>query len=112
MIELTGDLFNDYRKFVGLMATAPEGWRQPDLALAGLGIGGEGGEVEDIIKKHLYHNKPLDAEHLLEELGDLLWYIQLALNTSPIKGGLDNVILLNMVKLAKRYPERLEKQAV
>ena len=41
-----------------------------------LGIAGESGEVVELIKKHLYHGKPLDTEKLTEEIGGLLWYVQ------------------------------------
>ncbi len=39
------------------------------------GLFGEVGEVADIIKKSRFHGRKLDHEHLLEELGDVLWYV-------------------------------------
>lgn len=40
----------------------------------GLGLG-EIGEVQGIVKKHVFHEHALDVHHLLAELGDVLWYI-------------------------------------
>ena len=48
-----------------------------DLANAGLGLTGEAGEVADIIKKHLYQGHDLPRDKIVEELGDLMWYVSL-----------------------------------
>lgn len=77
------------------------GGQQP-LTNGALGLCGETGEVADIIKKHVFHGKPLDREHLIEELGDVRWYMELlcmALNTT-----LEEVEAKNTEKLQKRYP--------
>ena len=71
--------------------------------LAGLGLAGESGEVADIIKKHLLHGKPLDRDHLKEELGDVLWYLQHACIVFNIP--LFEVAHGNILKLCKRYPD-------
>ena len=42
-----------------------------------LGLSGEVGEFNDMIKKRIFHQKPLDDEHLRKELGDVMWYIAL-----------------------------------
>ena len=55
------------------------------LLTAGVGINAEGGEFLEIIKKMIFQGKPWDAhnkEHLVIELGDLMWYVCL-LYTSP-----------------------------
>ena len=39
-----------------------------------LGLSGETGELLDMVKKWIFHEKPLDEEHLEKELGDVLWY--------------------------------------
>ena len=41
-----------------------------------LGISGEAGEILDAIKKHVIYNKGLDLEHVIEELGDLEFYLE------------------------------------
>lgn len=48
--------------------------RAMPMACVALGLIGETGEVADIVKKHLWHGKPLDREHFIEELGDVAWY--------------------------------------
>jgi hypothetical protein len=40
------------------------------------GISGEAGELLDAIKKVMIYNKPLDRENVIEELGDLEWYME------------------------------------
>jgi len=67
------------------------------------GASGESGELEDAIKKHVIYNKPLDRENVIEELGDLEFYLE------GIRQGLgltrDEVLQANIAKLAKRYPQ-------
>lgn len=75
------------------------------LTLAGLGLGGEGGEVIDPIKKHVFHGKPLDREHMIEELGDVLWYVNLAARTLDCP--LSDVMTRNIRKLEERHGARI-----
>lgn len=72
------------------------------LAVLGLGIAGEAGEVADLIKKHLGHGHKLDREKLTAELGDVLWYV--ATLAYVLNVPLSRVADLNIIKLAKRYP--------
>lgn len=41
-----------------------------------LGISGEAGELLDAVKKSVIYNKPLDMENVIEELGDLEFYME------------------------------------
>lgn len=79
---------------------------------AAMGISGEAGELMDAVKKHILYNKPLDVENVKEELGDLLWYISLALDR--IGSSFDEVMKINHDKLEKRFPggftEKLAQQ--
>jgi NTP pyrophosphatase (non-canonical NTP hydrolase) len=70
---------------------------------AALGVGGEAGEIVDIIKKHWVYGKPLDTEKLLEECGDLLFYIAALLMSNHLT--LSDAMHHNIRKLAKRYPD-------
>lgn len=45
------------------------------MSFCALGLAGEAGEVADLIKKVFYHGKPFDRDKLIEEGGDLAWYI-------------------------------------
>ena len=74
-----------------------------DIAIATLGLNGECGEVTEIIKKQLAHNKPVDHNRLKSELGDVLWYLTYLCNLLNIP--LTDVASGNLDKLAARYPE-------
>lgn len=41
-----------------------------------VGIAGEAGELLDAIKKHVIYNKDLDLGNVIEELGDLEFYME------------------------------------
>jgi NTP pyrophosphatase (non-canonical NTP hydrolase) len=41
-----------------------------------VGISGEAGELLDAVKKAVVYNKPLDIENVIEELGDLEFYME------------------------------------
>ena len=76
------------------------------LLTAGVGINAEGGEFLEIIKKMVFQGKPWNKdnrEHLIIELGDLLWYVAQA--TMALGVSFDEVIERNVKKLEKRYPE-------
>ena len=75
-----------------------------DILINGvMGLCGEAGEVIDIVKKHLFHSHPLDADKLKDELGDVAWY--LALTSHALGLTLEEVLEHNIEKLKKRYPE-------
>lgn len=46
------------------------------LLHAVMGIAGEAGELVDAIKKHVFFGKELDKENVVEELGDILFYLE------------------------------------
>ena len=68
-----------------------------------LGLSGEVGEFNDMIKKWIFHEKPLDEEHLKKECGDIMWYI--AMMCHAFKWDLDEVMEMNINKLKARYPD-------
>lgn len=47
-----------------------------DLWHAATGTAGEAGELLDAIKKHVVYNKELDRENVIEELGDMEFYME------------------------------------
>lgn len=78
------------------------------LLLNGLmGLNGESGECIDIMKKHIFQGHELDREHLIEELGDVAWY--LAVCCEGIGVSLEEVMEKNIEKLRARYPEGFDK---
>lgn len=75
------------------------------LLTAGVGINAEGGEFLEIIKKMVFQGKPWNddnREHLIIELGDIMWYVAQACNALGIT--MDDVVATNVNKLMKRYP--------
>ncbi len=74
---------------------------QDMLNHAAMGVAGEAGELIDAVKKHTVYSKPLDRENIIEELGDLRFYIQAMQNVLGITES--EVLQANANKLAKRY---------
>jgi NTP pyrophosphatase (non-canonical NTP hydrolase) len=75
------------------------------LLTAGVGINAEGGEFLEIIKKMIFQGKPWDdhnKEHLIIELGDLMWYVAQACMALGVS--FDEVVARNVKKLEARYP--------
>lgn len=72
-----------------------------------MGVSGEAGELLDAIKKHVIYRKPLDRENVLEECGDILFFVQGILNYFNAKEDypvtLQDIIDANREKLSKRY---------
>lgn len=68
-----------------------------------LGLSGEVGEFNDMIKKVVFHEATADVDHLEKELGDIMWYIALICNAFGFD--LDHVMQINIEKLKARYPD-------
>jgi len=98
-------MFNEYQQ-AGQSTFKPV---QPDIQVWqyqlldwAVGLGGETGEVLDLIKHHVFHGENLiDKMALAKELGDVLWYVSAIASTVQID--LDDIATLNMAKLAHRY---------
>lgn len=104
---VTSDASKNYDDFaIRLAELNQQGVNIERLLTAAVGINAEGGEFMEIVKKMIFQGKPWNEdnrEHLIIELGDVMWYVAqacMALNIS-----LDEVILQNVAKLLKRYPE-------
>ena len=67
-----------------------------------IGLCGEAGEASDIVKKHLFQGHELNREKLIDELGDVAWYIAETAYALNVK--LEDVLIHNIEKLKKRYP--------
>lgn len=76
---------------------------------AALGLAGEAGEVADEIKKSSFQGHPWDPVRIIEELGDVLWYVTLMADIFGVK--LEKVMELNIEKLKKRYPDGFSPEA-
>ena len=96
------DLLKDYQKFahVGILPAADG---KDPLCHFAMGLCGESGEVCDAIKKRVFHGRDIPDSHLVEELGDVMWYV--ANLCTELNVDLETVLKLNMDKLKNRYPE-------
>lgn len=73
----------------------------PDRLLhASLGLSSEAGEVADLLKKEQTAGVPITNEKLLEELGDVLWYVALALKQAGLS--MESAMACNIRKLRSR----------
>ena len=121
-MAIEGDFLTDYQEFVdevssdvtknnddsffdALDIVDEQGVEPSRLLTAGIGLSGEVGEFNDIVKKCVFQGKELDDDvvnHLRSELGDIMWYVAqgcIALDTT-----IEEIIDINTAKLKDRYP--------
>ena len=79
------------------------------LLHAGIGMCTEAGEFIDQLKKHIFYGKPLDRVNLKEELGDLLYYIGVAMD--ELETDFDIEQRKNIAKLKARYGDKFSADA-
>lgn len=96
--------FSDYMKFVTAGVHLNPDTHRERLMLAGMGLGGEAGEVCDHAKKVAFHHKSMARDELLKEMGDVFWYFTLLANLYDFS--LEDIMEENVSKLVKRYPAR------
>lgn len=68
---------------------------------AATGVAGEGGELLDAVKKFAVYNKPIDRENVVEELGDLEFYMEAVRKILGITR--EETLQYNAEKLSVRY---------
>lgn len=68
---------------------------------AAMGISTEANEILDIYKKSIMYNRPINKNHLTEELGDLFFYGCMLAHENDIP--LEHIFETNINKLRKRY---------
>lgn len=78
--------------------------RMVRLLHALMGIQSEVSEIAAPLIEALHNNEPLDTTMLMEEGGDVLWYVSLLLDALGFK--MQDTMERNIAKLAKRYPDR------
>ena len=103
---VTSDPSKDYNSFIdSLQLLDKQGSNINRLLTAAVGISAEGGEFMEIVKKMVFQGKPWNddnREHLIIELGDVLWYVAQACMALDVS--FDEVVATNVEKLKKRYP--------
>jgi NTP pyrophosphatase (non-canonical NTP hydrolase) len=107
--------YKTHREFVrGLCKTGsviaeeltPEDCHRLHMAV---GISGEAGELLDAIKKATIYRKPLDIANIVEECGDLLFYISGMLDSIGVD--IESAISANTSKLSIRYGKSYSNEA-
>jgi NTP pyrophosphatase (non-canonical NTP hydrolase) len=112
---------NRYQEFVDNVTSSPSkdleafiervrvldaaGMDVPRALTAGIGLASECGELDEIIKKIVFHGKEYNADnvfHMKRELGDIIWYWTNACKALGLDP--DEVIAENITKLESRYP--------
>ena len=97
---------SDHDAFIARFAELKEQVDLNRLLTAAIGVGAEGGEFAEIVKKITFQGKPYDdasREHMIVELGDVLWYIAQACMSLGVS--FDDLVIRNVQKLEARYPE-------
>jgi len=98
---------NAMRTASGISTSCPE-----NLLLQGvMGMSGESGEALDIVKKIMFQGHELNEatkEHLIRELGDVLWYV--ATTAEALNVPLETVMQVNIDKLRARYPMAFDSE--
>lgn len=74
-----------------------------------LGLCGESGELLDTVKKHTIYKKDLDIENVIEEMGDLEFYMEGLRQEFGITR--EQCLEHNIAKLTKRYGEKYSNKA-
>lgn len=98
---------NEYQKFA-MITLNPELSPKDVLINCVMGLCGESGEAIDIVKKWLAQGHELDKKHLVEELGDIAWYLAEAATALDIS--LEEILQSNIDKLKRRYPKGFETE--
>lgn len=87
-------------------------WNAEDIGgilNASLGLSGEVGEINDMIKKWAFHGHGLSMEEAEKEIGDILWYV--AMMCRSFGFDMQAIAEQNIAKLKKRYPEGFSEEA-
>jgi NTP pyrophosphatase (non-canonical NTP hydrolase) len=100
-------MLQEYAKLVQALKKPPQHVHaemtpeKADLIHLVLGISGEAGELLDAIKKAAIYNRPLDLANVVEELGDLEFYLEALRQTLNLSR--EFIIQCNGKKLEARY---------
>ena len=95
----------DLDAFIKNLSSINQQINVPMALTAAVGLSGEVGEFNDLIKKIVFMGKPVTPEireKLISELSDVCWYLAAA--CMAVDTDLNTVIARNMEKLAARYP--------
>lgn len=91
------------------LRTTPPLSTQDKIINSCMGLTGECGELVDYFKKVIFHGKPCDRAHIVNEAGDIAFYMNWLLHTMGITW--EEVMAVNIAKLKARYPDGFNKDA-
>lgn len=74
-----------------------------------LGVTSESGELAGATKKTIIYGKPIDYQNIMEEVGDIMWYLAGLANSLGFT--LQQAAFYNIMKLKERYPEKYTDEA-
>lgn len=82
----------------------------PRILHAAIGCVTESGEMLDALKKQMFYGRELDTTNVLEEAGDLLWYLSILFDEMGTDFETESGRVI--AKLKARFPEKFtEKEA-
>ncbi|MCR4855419.1 MAG: nucleoside triphosphate pyrophosphohydrolase family protein [Erysipelotrichaceae bacterium] len=93
---------NEYQK-LAMTTLNPQIEKEKIIINAVMGLSAESGEATDLVKKHLFQGHDLNRSEMIEELGDIAWYLAEAATALDID--LSEILEANIEKLKKRFPE-------
>jgi NTP pyrophosphatase (non-canonical NTP hydrolase) len=97
---------NDYDAIAGRMISDVD---MIDMNHAILGMFTEGAECADAFKRFLFYGTELDRVNLKEEVGDVMYYVQLLCQSGGFT--LEEAMDSNEAKLNKRYGDKFSEDA-
>lgn len=94
---------------VATQQTDPPGSSRPQLFHGIMGLVTESGELMDLMKRCMIYGTtekpyPIDPVNVMEELGDMMWYI--VRTASAVNLTLDQIMRANVAKLDFRYQQK------
>lgn len=80
----------------------------PQIEHGVMGLVTESAEIMDAIKQARIYNKPLDQINLIEEMGDVMWYLAIMADALGVE--FEEIWDKNIRKLEARYPDRFKTE--
>lgn len=98
---------NEYQKLAMRTCSIPYEHEREMLLHATTGLASEAGEFAGLLQK-TYQGHEYDREHAIKELGDCCWMIAEACTALDVM--MEEVMLCNINKLKKRFPEGFDPE--
>ena len=73
-----------------------------------MGMQTESAEFTDQLKKHIFYGKELDTTNLKEELGDIMWYMAIAMDSLNTTFSQEQKRVIEKLKV--RYPSKFTQE--